>query len=207
MHIELVELLRCPRPHEDTWLVATVDRMDDREIVSGVLGCPICRAEYPIRDRIVYFRPPPDLLAEVEPDPAQAMRIAAALGLTERQRIAVLQGDWGIHALFVRAISPAQLIVLDAPIAIEPGEGVNVIMSGTAPFARESVHGVAVDARSSADVVRSLADSLRLGGRMLASSAAALPPGLTEVARDDEVWVAERSRDVIPLRRGARVDD
>ena len=42
MHIDVAELLRCPVAHEDTWLVARVDRMAGRHIVDGALGCPIC---------------------------------------------------------------------------------------------------------------------------------------------------------------------
>jgi hypothetical protein len=206
MHIELVELLRCLQPHEDTWLVATVDRIEDREIVSGVLGCPICRAEYPIRNRVVYFRPEVEHSHRIDPDAAEAMRIAAALGLTEPQQIAVLHGRWGTHAPLVRAFSPAQIIVLDPATSIEPGDGVSVIVAGAAPFARDSVNGIAIDAASPTDAGTSLVAALRRGGRMLAPSALPVPPGLNELARDDEVWVAERLGDVVPLRRGLRVE-
>ena len=53
MFVELVDLLRCPRPHEDTWLVAAAEAMSGRHIVRGTLGCPVCEAEYPIRDGVV----------------------------------------------------------------------------------------------------------------------------------------------------------
>jgi len=55
MHIELVDSLRCPVPHEDTWLVASVTRFDGRDIVEGVLGCPSCRRHYEVRRGEVDF--------------------------------------------------------------------------------------------------------------------------------------------------------
>ena len=55
MFIELVDSLRCPRVHEDTWLVASVTCFDGRFIVEGSLGCPICRQQYPVQRGIVDF--------------------------------------------------------------------------------------------------------------------------------------------------------
>lgn len=55
MHIELVDSLRCPVPHDDTWLVASVTRFDGRDIVDGVLGCPSCRRQYAVRRGEVDF--------------------------------------------------------------------------------------------------------------------------------------------------------
>jgi hypothetical protein len=37
MFIELVDALRCPVPHEESWLVASADRMEARHIVDGTL--------------------------------------------------------------------------------------------------------------------------------------------------------------------------
>ncbi|MEP7381311.1 MAG: hypothetical protein ABI910_06465, partial [Gemmatimonadota bacterium] len=55
MHIELVDSLRCTQPHDDTWLVASVTRFDGRDIVDGVLGCPICHRQYLVLDGEVDF--------------------------------------------------------------------------------------------------------------------------------------------------------
>jgi hypothetical protein len=202
VHIELVELLRCVRPHDDTWLVAAIDRIEDREIVAGTLGCPICRAEYEIRDRIVYLTRPQEDAKAGEPDVDQAMRIAAALGLTDARGVAVLHGRWARHARFVRSLSPAQLIALDRAVTVEPEDGVNVVVCDAAPLARRSVRGVAVGADATPETVSSLVAALGPGGRVIAPIALPLPAGMNELARDDEVWVAELSRDdMIPLRR------
>ena len=55
MFIELVDSLRCPRVHEDTWLVASVTCFDGRFIVEGSLGCPVCRQQYPVQRGVVDF--------------------------------------------------------------------------------------------------------------------------------------------------------
>src|SRR6266567_6021320 len=130
MFIELVSILRCPRPHEDTWLVATIDDMENRDIVNGVLGCPVCHAEYRVRDRVAYFAEPANGPRDgTVPSPQQAMRLAAALELTEARSVAVLNGDWSAQARLVRALSPAQLLVLNPTSAIDAGDGVSVVVS------------------------------------------------------------------------------
>src|SRR5215211_3633538 len=99
MFIELVDSLRCPRPHELTWLVAGAVRMEGRRIVEGLLGCPTCRAEYPIRGGVVDFTGGADAPAPSaspnEPVDAPAMRAAALLGLDAPGGYAVLAGAWG----------------------------------------------------------------------------------------------------------------
>ncbi len=202
MHVELVELLRCVQPHEDTWLVAAVDELEDREIVRGTLGCPICHAEYPVRDRVVYFAPPEQRERAPEPDAQEAMRIAAALDLTDPRAIAVLHGEWGVHARLVRSLSPTPLIVLDPDATVVPGDGVSVIVARRVPLAARSVNAAAIGVAASTDVVASLIAAVRSEGRVLAPATLSQPPGVTELARDDDIWVAQRQRDdVIPLRR------
>ena len=56
MFIELVDALRCPVSHEESWLVASATQTDARHIVDGLLGCPVCQAEYPIRQGVADFR-------------------------------------------------------------------------------------------------------------------------------------------------------
>jgi hypothetical protein len=58
MHIDLVDSLRCIAKHEDSWLVAGIEQMSGRHIVEGLLGCPICRAEYVVLDAVAYFGVP-----------------------------------------------------------------------------------------------------------------------------------------------------
>src|SRR5207253_10200225 len=55
VHIELTEMLRCPEPHGEAFLVLSTGEMRGRMVRSGILGCPICRHEFPIVKGIVDF--------------------------------------------------------------------------------------------------------------------------------------------------------
>jgi uncharacterized protein YbaR (Trm112 family) len=207
MFIPLVDSLRCPRQHAETWLVASIDRAEDRDILEGVLGCPNCLAEYPIRDGIVYFNAEAERLSFREPDEMQATRLAAALELIEGRMTAVLHGDWGAHAQLVRSMSPAQLLLVNPPAGLVSGDGISIILADTAPLAQSSADGVAVDASASDAMMASLDAALARGRHMLAPITIPIPRQYVEIARDDDVWVARRdskvtvSAPVMPTRR------
>src|SRR5216110_2021471 len=48
-------MLRCPEPHGEAFLVMSTGEMLGRMVRSGILGCPICRREFPIVKGIVDF--------------------------------------------------------------------------------------------------------------------------------------------------------
>src|SRR5256884_8491697 len=48
-------MLRCPETHEEAFLVMSTGEMVGRMVRSGILGCPVCRKEYPIVKGIVNF--------------------------------------------------------------------------------------------------------------------------------------------------------
>ncbi len=192
MFIPLIDMLRCVRPHDETWLVASIERAEDRDMLDGVLGCPICLTEYPVREGVVYFAndraDAGDAAASVTE--ADAIRLAAALDLTDIRMTAVLHGAWAAAAQMVRAMSPSQLLLINGPAAMVSGDGVSIVVSDTAPLAQSSVDAVAVDDTASTAMLESLVRSLRAKGRMLGPVSLVIPEGLVEIARDDEVWVA-----------------
>jgi uncharacterized protein YbaR (Trm112 family) len=207
--IPLVDILRCVTPHTETWLVASIERADDRYIIEGTLGCPTCLAEYPIRDGVVYFSERAPSAANAAPSEEEAMRLAAALDLTEPRMTALVHGVWGAHAQLLRAFSPAQLILLNPPPGTTSGDGVSVIMSDTVPLAQQSIDAIAVDASFGRldEPGAATLPALKRGGRLLAPVSMALPAGFVELARDDEVWVARVddresvSAPILPTRR------
>ena len=190
MFIPLVDQLRCVRAHADTWLVASIERAEDRDIKLGFLGCPTCLAEYQIRDGVVYFAEREIAAPFIAPDEEDATRIAAVLDLTEPRMTALLHGRWAAHAPLVRAISPAQLIALDPPQGLVSGDGISILVADIAPLAAGSMHAVAIDTPATDELMASLRRALRGGARLLAPAAMRLPDGFTEIARDDSVWVA-----------------
>lgn len=206
MFIPLVDILRCVNPHEETWLVASIERADDRFIIEGTLGCPACLAEYAIRDGVVYFTETRMETPNVNPDDSAAMRLAAALDLTEPRKTALLQGSWGAHAQLVRGFSPAQLVLLNPPSGTTSGDGVSVIVSDKVPLAQQSIDAMAVDDSFGLTAAATL-PALKRGGRLLAPISTPMPHGFNELARDDEVWVARVddreivSAPILPTRR------
>jgi uncharacterized protein YbaR (Trm112 family) len=205
--IPLVDLLRCPNAHEETWLVASIERLEERDIIEGMLGCPQCLAEYRIRDGVVYFDETVVRAAAAPPSDTDATRIAATLDLTNPRMTAVLVGQAAAHAPLVRAIAPAQLILVNPPIGIASGDGISIIVASVPRFAQRSIDAAAVDASAAAPLLHAIGSALRGGGRLLAPTSTTMPPDFHELARDAEVWVAQldagavTSAPVLPTRR------
>jgi uncharacterized protein YbaR (Trm112 family) len=203
--IELVDDLRCPRPHEETWLVASADRTAGRDIIEGTLGCPICRAEYRIHEGVVWFTErgrgavtasgAVTAKASGQPvDPEVAMRLAAFLDLTDVQGFALLAGSWGPAAPLLRAIVPTPFVLLNPRPAVEAGNGISVLeIAASIPLADATCRGVALDgAHADAGHLDAAIRVLQPGGRLVAPASTPAPQGVTELARDEHLWVAER---------------
>jgi hypothetical protein len=171
-----------------------------------MLGCPQCLAEYPIRDGVVYFSE----LARapfIPPSEEDATRLAAALDLTDARMTAVLQGSWGAQAPILTGIAPAQLLLVNPPEGILSGDGVSIVVAERAPLAASSMDGVAIDATATVAMIAGLRASLRGGRRMLGPTRIDVPGFLTELARDDEVWVAQLDAGAVtsaPVQLSAR---
>ncbi|MDB4913243.1 MAG: hypothetical protein JWM95_887 [Gemmatimonadetes bacterium] len=201
MFIELVDTLRCPVAHEESWLVAAADRMDARHIMAGKLGCPVCAAEYPIMNGVVDFRrdaaTPSARLAP--PDTEVALRLAALLDLSDSHGFAVLLGAWGNHAITLSDIVDVPLLVIDPPQEIAGSPGVSVIRcDGALPLAMGAARATAIDTASEARVA-SAVRATRAGGRVVAPANTPVPADVSELARDDELWVGEKSAAPSPL--------
>jgi uncharacterized protein YbaR (Trm112 family) len=203
MFIELVDALRCPRSHEESWLVLAATRIEARHVQEGTLGCPVCHAEYPIRDGIADFRldaAPDDAgrtgSAQADArsiDAVSADHLAALLDLGDALGFVVLVGDWSRRAagLLELDIVPP-LLVVDPPddVRIVPGMS-GVRTGGALPLAAGAARAVAVDDTDASRLASSV-HVTRAGGRIVAPAAASVPNGARELARSVEVWVAER---------------
>lgn len=201
MFIELVDSLRCVQPHEDTWLVATFDRMENRRVVEGALGCPTCRASYPIRAGVVWLGAVPEQGTPADDPPAahpvadEAMRLAALLDLREPGMRALLAGAHGAVAHALVGATQAELLVIDPPASVTPGDGVSIVRTGgRVPLAAASMRAVALDERSAVapGAIEAAVAALRDGGRLVAPATVPVPASVTELARDARQWVAER---------------
>jgi len=189
MFIELIDLLRCTRAHEESWLVATFHELRDRVVIEGMLSCPVCGARYPVTKGVAYFDVPAEQTAARGSAPAEdRSRVAAYLNLVE-PGIVVLAGEWGSASTAIATLGNT-VIAFNVPNAREPFASC-IRSDGMLPLARESVDGVALDS-TDAVTIESGAGALKAGARMVAPAAAAVPAGLTELARDERYWVAVR---------------
>ena len=203
MFVELIELLRCPRPHggqgeeREEWgeaqLIASATRSEARHIVDGVLGCPVCNAEFPIVAGVVRIDDS-EPTAPAKPSAEAAMRLAAFLDLTDSTGFALLCGGWGAHVDLVHRLSETRIVLINPPPNIPPDVAAGVIRTrDSIPFASGSARGVALHESASRDLASSAARVVRPGGRILAPVGIVVPPGVTELARDDQMWVGEKA--------------
>jgi len=209
MHLELVELLRCPNPHAPSVLVVSSDKTSARYVMQGVLGCPECGAEYPIRDGISLFgADSPEAARGSTVDPANAdselaLRVAAQLAMTEGRSVYTLVGYSSRVVLAIRAVVPARLIVInpvgvdaigDASITLATAPAGVVRTQGRLPLTRSRMDGLAFASQPDAGWLAQAVELLKPGGRVVAPATGAVPVGVVELVRDAHQWVATRER-------------
>jgi uncharacterized protein YbaR (Trm112 family) len=205
MHILLTDILRCPRCGPEFGLVLLADRVEDRRVEAGRLGCANCREMYPVAAGEVDLRVPG---AAALPEggaagPDEAVRLAALLGLSEAWGSVLLAGAGADLADALAALVPGVEVVhaVGRPGSGEgKGEGRLSRLVGGAPlpFAPGSLRGVALG-REAAGLLEEGVRLLAPGGRLVVEGA---PAGAAEelaaaglrVLLDQEGWlVAERA--------------
>lgn len=203
MLLALADQLRCTEPHADTWLVARADVVEERRMVSGALGCPICHAERAVRDGVVLWTPTaaPVTLSNVPDVSGDAlMRVGALIGFTEGAAPYVLCGTESAAALGLSGLADAPLVLLDPPDNRAAPFATIIRGAPRVPLARGAARGIAVDAaHADATWLASCVTALAPRGRLVAPASAPVPSGIRELARDAMNWVGEREPDVVPV--------
>ena len=190
MFIELIDLLRCARPHEDSWLVATFNEMRERDVIEGLLSCPVCEARYPIRSGVAWFDVEPGTALPVTGTAeADGMRVAAYLNLVE-PGVVLLEGEWAGAADAVSALD-CTVIALNSAQKAGSARVSRLRADDIVPLARECLDGIALTS-SSPHLLQGGAKALRPGARMVAPASAQLPNEMKELGRDEKWWVAVR---------------
>lgn len=211
MHIELTEMLRCPEPHREEMLVLSTGEMRGRMVRSGLVGCPVCRKEYPISGGIVNFRrsrerverdeAAPTARAHVPPPSPLPMADAGRL-----QALLELSGPGGYVVLVGAAVrqAPALGALMDGVhfIGINPPSDMLeqpvlslLYASERVPLRSAIARGVVVGADLATSPWLVEAHRVLLRGRrfVVESEDPELPIGLTRLAVGAGLWVGEKS--------------
>ena len=211
MQRDLLDALRCPGTHEESWLVAMVLEASGSSLLVAELACPVCGAEFRIVNGIAHFAGATPAAPPAWPSepytPAMALRLAALLGVAESQLPVALVGRYtAASGALGSLVSAPQLLINGSPVI--PGPGVScLVVADRLPLGVESRAAIAVDApHATATFLDSATRALRLGGRLVAPADAPVPAGMRELARDTTEWVAEttaRASGLVELRRRA----
>ena len=204
MFIDLIDALRCPADHPPSSLVAAFDRLEDRVVIDGMLGCPVCRSEFQIRggDLWMVTNAMPAAPTRAKNPDEDAMRLAASLDLRSETGFAILRGAWCALAEPMIEIAPTHLVLLDPPLNTPSGPGRSIIHAGgTVPFAPRTAFAAAVD-----DDERAYALALAVlpPGRVVGPTGVLLPRDVKEMMRDERWWVGEKENAATPIQLSRR---
>lgn len=204
MHLLLTDRLSCPRCGPDFGLILLADRMVDRRVREGTLGCPNCRDAYPVRDGFGDLRAPPrgTLPRGLAGSPTgardEAERVIALLGVAQGPGTLVLLGEPARHAeALAKAVDGIHVVAIDPDLAGWPDvDGVSrmAVAPGIPLFSR-SMRGVVLDGR--------------LGDELLAEAARVVAPrGRVVVFRagpDVDEWLRSSSLEILASEAGTVV--
>jgi uncharacterized protein YbaR (Trm112 family) len=195
MFIELTDHLRCPADHQESHLVLLPDRMEERSVREGRLGCPVCGRTYMVVDGVLDLGgpvPDPPASTLLEPEP-----LIALVGLSGPGGYLVLVGRPAAAWRQVAELNPGVGLV-----AVNPGPevadvpGISVLRSGSLPIKSRSMRGVVLgspfgdDPDWVAEGARVVLPGLRVAGEGRVPQA-----GVIELmATAGGVWVGTPSR-------------
>lgn len=207
MHILLTDLLACPRCGPEFGLIVLADRLDERRIVDGLLGCPNCRNGYSVTRGVADLRrepsPPAEWATGDSLDPEErAFRTAALLGVAgPSPTVLVIEPGGGIATLVAGLLKEAHVVgSTPGPPPTDPGEGMlSRIMSGARlPFRSGSLRAAAVLGAPSDELLREVVRCVVPGGRVVVDDTpdevadTLVDEGLEVLLRQDGVTVAAR---------------
>lgn len=158
MHLLLTDRLVCPRCGPGFGLILLAERMLERRVHDGTLGCPNCRDAFTVRDGFADLRAPPrgelpagragDAPAD-EAETVAADRLVALLGIHRGPGTVALVGEPARFApLVAQAIDDVQVVAVDADSHVWPDRPSvsRVAASPGLPFHSGMLRGAVVDA-------------------------------------------------------------
>lgn len=179
MHLLLTDRLTCPRCGPPFGLILLAERVDDRRVMDGHLGCPNCREHYPVRKGYGDLRSPVDRRARSDVPPEEtdcppvpdeavasdvegALRLAALFGVERGPGFLLLMGPSARLAGRLAAMVGEIEVVAVGPglQAMDERPGVSrMAFPKEMPFHDATFHGVALQG---AWISPHLAEALRV---------------------------------------------
>ncbi|HXF96617.1 MAG TPA: hypothetical protein VNI61_11020 [Gemmatimonadales bacterium] len=206
MHIELTEMLRCPEPHAQEHLVLSTAEMLGRMVRKGVVGCPVCRKEYPIREGVVDFagwgrpdaptaRTPPHP-ASPAPHPDYPQTLQALLDLSGPGGIVALVGTAARYAEGLAGLmGGVHFVGINPPRDLEELPVLSLVSAtGVIPLRDAVARGVVVGRGAAGEPWLAEAHRVLLRGRrwVVESDAVTPPPGIVGLASGEGLFVGEK---------------
>lgn len=209
MHLLLTDRLSCPRCGPEFGLILLSDRMDDRRVVDGTLGCPNCRDGFPVRDGFGDLRAPPrgplppGRAGEPrEPDAEAALRMAALLGVAEGPGTLLLVGGVARFAGALAGRVPGvEVVALDGDMARWP-EAPRVSRMAARPgipFFSRTLRGVGVDGGLGSTWV---AEAARAAARLARVVVVDAPEGVEALLEEGGLTVLAAEAGTVVAARG-----
>ncbi len=201
MHIELTEMLLCPEPHRPDVLVLSTGEMMGRMVRSGIVGCPVCRREYPVANGIVNFtgseqREREDVIEATPPPPVDPQTLQALLDLSGPGGFVVLVGAAARHAVGLAGLmSGIHFVGINPPPDAEELPVLSLLRcQAMIPLRAAMARGVVVGPDTLGASWLAEAQRVLLRGRRLVVEAEAVTPPerVSKLAAAEGLWVGEK---------------
>jgi uncharacterized protein YbaR (Trm112 family) len=145
MFIELTDHLRCPEDHEESYLVLLPDRVEDRSVRTGQLGCPVCGRTFVLDDGVLDVGGAPEFSeSAIGPGPDA---LTALVGLGGPGGYLVVAGgpgeDWRALAEGNRGVG---IVLINPPGSVRDEPGVSVLRGGRLPLKSRTMRGAILGA-------------------------------------------------------------
>jgi hypothetical protein len=193
MFIELTDHLRCPREHEEAYLVLLPDRVEDRDVRDGRLGCPICGWETAFTEGVVDFGggTPATRSTDLTVDAVRTF-----LGLSGPGGFAALVGGPASLAQELGEQQPGVgLVLVNPPAGTAAALPSSVVRAGRLPLKAASMRGIVLgrDASGESDWVRDAIGAVLPGLRFVVEGPVVDQAGIEILGETDGMWVGRRS--------------
>ena len=196
MHIELTEMLKCPEPHREEFMVLSTGEMSGRMVQSGLVGCPVCHKEYEVVEGVVDFGAGAAGDSAGGPLPADAPTLQALLDLSGPGGIVVLVGQAARQAVGLASLMGGiHFVGINPPADVEELPILSLLRAGNAiPLRAAMARGVVVSRDAAETPWLAEAHRVLLRGRrfVVESDQVQLPPGIKELARAEALIVGEK---------------